>query len=864
MDDSERITMEEDKQAVDDSYCSIVLYCQEEEIVRFSDLTTLKEKVDNIRKSAIANGICNYNTAKDADLMKCETEIEGYYCIKSQSERHIYWTNDDGLDGLCEYITEEMDKFRFEYHSDDGITFKNLKLMSPLLYFRTIQSERFVGKVDGCFTWQANMPEYLFSNDNWHDKTCTTIQFCLVDLNGKPIYFVDQDDNQDITVKNIPADVAVENIKYQVSYDGNIVLETVPNRVWKYLRGEESLYVDRKHLNFVYYFGDENLGNSLLVRCIRSRDSWYKGGGFGGYNGRADSVDEVEYKWYGNLAFGVAMGLDIGSFRFLDSLEDAKEEKVYEEKVELIKEELIAQEFCETNYPRHLDWARNGLLKDFNILCEVGYFKKFRQNKKRKNLPDKFPAPHNLEFVSGGKDWKSSFRKKKKPNQLKHRESKQRQDAATVMGHELSGLFGGNKLPAKHFAKYVVGDESYETDEDKSDDMMDEDKSQDVFGLLKEDWKNHKKQTWNHFGNVDIDDEDVVHVNDEGVSYTIAHINEVRTSQEWCHLYGHGDGGREEYDNFVSGSNHCNTEQLAIETGQRVKSYPSLLSGVTAYLFDPGERVVPILKLSEFFKKLGYSESLSPLGTSVAYHVSYFNFISTPPRVIRLSVLGKNVMFNNETIKNVREQLDTKQKKRAFDKFISSFTLPLAKWIRYKIYDKSEGDAKKIFDHIFDAQSESFNQHEGKILDYTLRRMIEGARVKPGNALVNYQQEINKKFKQNINLLSEEHMIHILQQNFSSPFLVKKQSFHTTTRLLAQKLLKYYYTLDEKSLFNGHNSYSECVQYVAFQIEENEEKISEECKEIFGEEELNEEKKLSEEECLTILQNIIEYVPGAR
>ena len=36
----------------------------------------------------------------------------------------------------------------------------------------------------------------------------------------------------------------------------------------------------------------------------------------------------------------------------------------------------------------------------------------------------------------------------------------------------------------------------------------------------------------------------------------------LRTDQEWCHLFGHGDGGPEELGNFVSGSKHCNTEQI--------------------------------------------------------------------------------------------------------------------------------------------------------------------------------------------------------------------------------------------------------------------------------------------------------------
>lgn len=57
--------------------------------------------------------------------------------------------------------------------------------------------------------------------------------------------------------------------------------------------------------------------------------------------------------------------------------------------------------------------------------------------------------------------------------------------------------------------------------------------------------------------------------------------------QEWCHLRGHGDGGTEWVGNFVCGSYHCNTEQLAIESAIRMftRHYPELFKlHSTAYL----------------------------------------------------------------------------------------------------------------------------------------------------------------------------------------------------------------------------------------------------------------------------------------
>lgn len=47
----------------------------------------------------------------------------------------------------------------------------------------------------------------------------------------------------------------------------------------------------------------------------------------------------------------------------------------------------------------------------------------------------------------------------------------------------------------------------------------------------------------------------------------------------------------------------------------------------------------------------------------------------------------------------------------------------IARWIRYKIYHRDV----KIFDHVFDGQSEGFDYHEYKILEATVRRVIAHA-----------------------------------------------------------------------------------------------------------------------------------------
>lgn len=131
----------------------------------------------------------------------------------------------------------------------------------------------------------------------------------------------------------------------------------------------------------------------------------------------------------------------------------------------------------------------------------------------------------------------------------------------------------------------------------------------------------------------------------------------VSTAQEWCHLYGHAAGGADDYYNFVSGTHYCNTEQLAMEMGQRDVKHPNLEISVTAY------RLV-----------------------------------------------------------------DTE----------------MAVWVRYKIYYKNQ----KIFDHIFDGQSESFDYNEYKILQATVRMAIAKAVDKDAgtsDAIEKFNEYIRKK-----------------------------------------------------------------------------------------------------------------------
>ncbi len=160
------------------------------------------------------------------------------------------------------------------------------------------------------------------------------------------------------------------------------------------------------------------------------------------------------------------------------------------------------------------------------------------------------------------------------------------------------------------------------------------------------------------------------------------------TDQEWCHLLGHGDGGDERFGNFVSGSFHCNTEQLAMESKGRRQVTQSEPKGTytlrsTAYLFNDGE-----------------------------------------------NLLSSNYLNNDRAYAQMKKVYAALSKPKAGptlpDK--SGTVLPFAAFLRYKMYvNPSIGDAagaptrasfQKLFDYIFEGQSEFIDQHQFAIIKY--------------------------------------------------------------------------------------------------------------------------------------------------
>lgn len=176
------------------------------------------------------------------------------------------------------------------------------------------------------------------------------------------------------------------------------------------------------------------------------------------------------------------------------------------------------------------------------------------------------------------------------------------------------------------------------------------------------------------------------------------------TNQEWCHIKGHGDGGDERLGNFVGGSFHCNTEQLAIESGQRITTQSSYEGKFklysTAYLFKNEDGVM---------KQADY------LDNDNAY----------------------------KTMKEVHTKL-----KRKTDQPLPKYTgagtnIPFAAFFRYKVERNPPGDGnerEKVFEHIFEGQSEFMDVHQFSILSKTTEFVVAG--MEAFKKWYNEQQEV--------------------------------------------------------------------------------------------------------------------------
>lgn len=432
-------------------------------------------------------------------------------------------------------------------------------------------------------------------------------------------------------------------------------------------------------------------------------------GGGGGGAMRADNVGEVDYWWTGNKALGVALGLNENRFIKLTESNTLNTGEI---------DKLKGQNYHPTNVPwdkdtTTLEKTPTNVFKGSEIL----YLKKFKtmqelnnEKNKKKNKPDNPLAPRIPRLA--GKDFKYMAASNPEVNRALRKKQK-----------ELS-LNGGNASLRQNAGGVMWGYMKGEKDDSQFKNYFDT-------------WKNNVKNGYTitstasslsatDFANFVIEHDNVAKEAWKFDNKNCSDSPVVPTEQEWCHLYGHGDGGQEIYDNFVSGSKHCNTEQLAIETGQRKGKPGNLTVRITAYLVPSNEYVTQKSFTKDEIQNLFKVENTIIIAGGQDGLEKYLteNFFDDNNGGYELK--GS---YNGEKgfVAFVKSKIDGAENNKPLRKALSrmlakyaNFYYPLARWIRYKIYHKDQ----KIFDHIFDAQSQSFNYHEFKILKTTVERVI--------------------------------------------------------------------------------------------------------------------------------------------
>lgn len=452
-------------------------------------------------------------------------------------------------------------------------------------------------------------------------------------------------------------------------------------------------------------------------------------GSGGGGPMRSDKVDEVDYCWSASddpLAKVMAkvIGLDT-------QYKIASTDTLYKESPSVVLEA--------TNLP----WGTN-------LLCT--YKRKFKDPvSKKKNAPYlTFPLTiQNFSKTDGERSYYGITQKLKKKQKgawqlslnsvarsgvpLKAGSHAERLNAGTVMAKAFEdlGLTGQAYLgPATDFARGVVASDSD----------------------IKSAWAEISKDVT---GRANVDKKVV-----EAQKLTI------RTDQEWCHLHGHGDGGSEELENFVSGSNHCNTDQLAIETAQRVKTGfgGELTAKITAYIFDSQTVTVKILRKQGRSFLIGLDPTVFPPNPPVPAKEQDEWFLSkakavisglssTPPTVRPEDILPATDSGNGMYTKSYYQSSDVNRKKYIANFLLErlneccNLPLPVASVIAYKIYNKNAlTDQKtKILHHYFWAQKESFDLIEFNILYWTVRWAVALAQASGDSLKTELEAKAKKK-----------------------------------------------------------------------------------------------------------------------
>jgi hypothetical protein len=219
----------------------------------------------------------------------------------------------------------------------------------------------------------------------------------------------------------------------------------------------------------------------------------------------------------------------------------------------------------------------------------------------------------------------------------------------------------------------------------------------------------------------------------------------VRTDQEWCHLFGHGDGGVEVEDNFVAGSKHCNTEQLALELAQRNYRTEKICAKISAYLMPAKPSVdVRIDGLLKSLKAAGIAgdgpklEGDLKAAVKAAEAAAKYNLndvVSGKTKPVYDCMLGffkglKPPPGNAKlTFPNGSETLLSKPEEaaRAATEFLWD-TYPIAYMMRYKVYVPGTDKAMiKVIDHLYSGQREEMDYNEFQALYWFFRLRIAKA-----------------------------------------------------------------------------------------------------------------------------------------
>ena len=453
--------------------------------------------------------------------------------------------------------------------------------------------------------------------------------------------------------------------------------------------------------------------------------------GGGNYEMRADPASEMPYRW------------SIGNGN--------KEDNEYASRLARICRLHDSEQWLHRNTPTGYKPTNTPVIANWGPLR---YYKKFPQSstgKSKKNLPLDPRAPRTGDFkpakgevaVAAYLKWKKGedyFGEPWTEAQL----IGERSDAGSIMAAALSRY--------EFYEKAVEYEDKMDLEDDERHSGLSYSKAPaTAFARYVANNDDTARKSWNR---------QVLREKDP----TPDDILEVRTDQEWCHLFGHGDGGHEVRDNLVSGSEHCNTEQLAIEIGQRRVTRNNHIDPEIRSLIK--WKITAHLVTNDGTLRKGKRDEL--IKDCYGTYEPPVNVRSVIDDALEQKTVLDALLKVASAIKDRSSQLKDKKMDPAsrrptqleltdlfrFHRQVEhhfGIVFPLARMIHYRIFY----DGEKCFEHYFDAQSESFDVHEARILDYTvelaLYRALQRKDVKiqtkegPVSAIAYYDALLDKR-----------------------------------------------------------------------------------------------------------------------